>query len=155
MEQTSILVAPPGDLARQQHTHAPIRIMRGVSAALAMDPAHAGPWDIWNAIALARMHAINVSHRQPPTFVGQSCLRLMGIRGWSQNPPITIFRASRRSTSILPSCTFASTTVPTTSISCSPFPPLSAERVTIDGLTTEHPYDALVRCALHEEPLEE
>ena len=66
MEQTSILVAPPGDLARQQHTHAPIRIMRGVSAALAMDPAHAGPWDIWDAIALARMHAVNVSHRQPP-----------------------------------------------------------------------------------------
>lgn len=154
MEQTSILVAPPGDLARQQHTHAPIRIMRGVSAALAMDPAHAGPWDIWDAIALARMHAVNVSHRQPPTFVGQSCLRLMGIRGWSQNPPITIFRASRRSTSALPSCTVASTTVPATSVSCSPLPPLSAERVTIDGLTTEHPYDALVRCTLHEEPLE-
>ena len=78
----------------------------------------------------------------------------MGIRGWSQNPPITIFRASRRSTSALPSCTVASTTVPATSVSCSPLPPLSAERVTIDGLTTEHPYDALVRCTLHEEPLE-
>ena len=154
MEQTSILVAPPIDMARQQHAQTPIRIMRGVSAVLSMDPANAGPWDIWNAIALARMHAVNVSHRQLPVFVGQSCLRLMGIRGWSQNPPITIFRASRRSTSVLPSCTFASTTVPATSVSCSPFPPLSAERITIDGLTTEHPYDALVRCALHEEPLE-
>ena len=128
--------------------------MRGVSAVLAMDPENARPWDVWDAIALARMHAVNVSHRQRPIFVGQSCLRLLGIRGWSQNPPITIFRTSRRSTSVLPSCTFASTTVPTTSISCSPFPPLSAERVITDGLTTEHPYDALVRCALHEEPLE-
>ena len=78
----------------------------------------------------------------------------MGIRGWSQNPPITIFRGSRRSTSQLPSCVVASMTVPATSVSCSPFPPLSSERSTIDGLTTEHPYDALVRCALHEEPLE-
>ena len=154
MEQTSILVAPPGDGTRQQHAYAPIRIMRGVSAVLDMDPANAGPWDIWNAITHARMHAVNASHRQPPIFIGQSCLRLMGIRGWAQNPPITIFRASRRSTSVLPSCTVASTTVPATSVSCSPFPPLSAERFTVDGLTTEHPYDALVRCALHEEPLE-
>lgn len=66
MEQTSILVAPPGDLARQQHAHTPIRIMRGVSAVLALDPENARPWDVWDAITLARMHAVNVSHRQRP-----------------------------------------------------------------------------------------
>lgn len=154
MEQTSILVAPHSDAPDQQHTHVPTRIMRGVSALLDIDPTSAGPWDTWEAIARARMHAVNVSHQQTPVFVGQSCLRLMGIRGWSQNPPITIFRGSRRSTSRLPSCVVASMTVPATSVSCSPFPPLSSERSTIDGLTTEHPYDALVRCALHEDPLE-
>ena len=154
MTQHSFLVAPPRDLASHQQPHSPIRIMRGVSAVLGMDPTNADPWEIWEAITHARMHAVNVSHKQHPLFVGQSCLRLAGIHGWSQNPPITIFRASRRSTTLLPSCTLCSTTVPATSVSCSPFPPLSRERATIDGLTTEHPYDALLRCALHDEPLE-
>ena len=154
MTQHSFLVAPPRDLASHQQPHSPIRIMRGVSAVLGMDPTNADPWEIWEAITQARMHAVNVSHTQPPLFVGQSCLRLAGIHGWSQNPPIIIFRASRRSTTRLPSCTLCSTTVPATSVSCSPFPPLSRERATIDGLTTEHPYDALLRCALHDESLE-
>lgn len=154
MTHHSFLVAPPRDLASHQQPHSPIRIMRGVSAVLGMDPTNADPWEIWEAITHARMHAVNVSHKQPPLFVGQSCLRLAGIHGWSQNPPITIFRASRRSTTRLPSCTLCSTTVPATSVSCSPFPPLSRERATIDGLTTEHPYDALLRCALHDESLE-
>lgn len=128
--------------------------MRGVCAALPLDPADVNPWDVWDAVTRARMHAINTSHENSPVFVGQSCLRLLGIRGWSQNPPVTIYRNKRRCTSSLPSCRVGSTTVPATAVSCSQFPPLSEERTRIDGLVTEHPYDALVRCALHEEPLE-
>ena len=128
--------------------------MRGVCAVLPLDSKNSNPWDVWDAVARARMHAVDTSHKDSPIFVGQSCLRLMGIRGWSQNPPVTIYRENRRCTSSLPSCHVSSTTVPATSVSCSGFPPLSEERSRIDGLVVEHPYDALVRCALHDEPLE-
>ena len=154
MAQTSILIVPPADAVPQRHNTTPVHIMRGVSAVLPLDPANANPWDVWDAISRARMHAVKASHEQPPIFVGQSCLRLMGIHGWSQNPPITIYRPNRRCTSVVPSCSFGSVRVPVTSVSCSSIPPLSEERSTFDGLITEHPYDALVRCALHEEPLE-
>ena len=128
--------------------------MRGVCAVLPLDSTNANPWDVWDAVARARIHAVDTSHEHSPVFVGQSCLRLLGIRGWSQNPPVTIYRENRRCTSSLPSCSVGSTTVPPTSVSCSQFPPLSKERSRIEGLVVEPPYDALVRCALHEEPLE-
>ena len=128
--------------------------MRGICAVLPLDSISSNPWDVWDAVARARMHAVNASHKHSPIFIGQSCLRLLGIRGWSQNPPVTIYRDNRRCTSSLPSCHVGSTTVPATSVSCSEFPPLSEERRRIDGLVVEHPYDALVRCALHDEPLE-
>ena len=48
----------------ESETHVPTRIMRGVSALLDIDPTSAGPWDTWEAIARARMHAVNVSHQQ-------------------------------------------------------------------------------------------
>ena len=64
MTHHSFLVAPPRDLASHQQPHSPIRIMRGVSAVLGMDPTNADPWEIWEAITHARMHAVNVSHKQ-------------------------------------------------------------------------------------------
>lgn len=154
MTQTSIIIAPPADLPRNQSPSTTVHIMRGVCAVLPLDSTNADPWEVWDAVTRARMHAVNNSHERSPIFVGQSCLRLLGIHGWSQNPPVTIYREHRRCTSSLPSCSVGSTTVPPTSVSCSQFPPLSQERSRIDGLITEHPYDALVRCALHEEPLE-
>ncbi len=154
MGHSSVLIVPPADTTDRAQASTPVRLIRGVSAALPLDPANASPWEVWHAVALARMYAVNASHEQAPVFIGQSCLRLLGIQGWSHNPPITIYRPKRRCTSALPACSVGSTTVPPTSVSCSPFPPLSEERVTTNGLVTEHPYDALVRCALHEDPLE-
>lgn len=154
MTKSSIIIAPPTDAPREQSTSTLAHIMRGVCAVLPLDSTNANPWDVWDAVARARIHAVDTSHEHSPVFVGQSCLRLLGIRGWSQNPPVTIYRENRRCTSSLPSCSVGSTTVPPTSVSCSQFPPLSKERSRIEGLVVEHPYDALVRCALHEEPLE-
>ena len=154
MTQASIIIPPPADLPRNQSTSTTVHIMRGVCAVLPLDSTNADPWEVWDAVTRARIHAVNTSHEHSPVFVGQSCLRLLGIRGWSQNPPVTIYREHRRCTSSLPSCSVGSTTVPATSVSCSEFPPLSEERNRIDGLVVEHPYDALVRSALHDEPLE-
>lgn len=154
MTQASIIITPPADSPREQPTSTMVRIMRGICAVLPLDSKNSNPWDVWEAVARARMYAVDTSHKDSPIFVGQSCLRLLGIHGWSQNPPVTIYRDNRRCTSSLPSCHIGSTTVPATSVSCSEFPPLSEERNRIDGLVVEHPYDALVRSALHDEPLE-
>lgn len=154
MTQMPILITLPPETTCHCPDTTTVRIMRGVGAAVPLDAASAGPWEVWDAVARARLHAVNASHEQAPVFVGTSCLRLIGIQGWAQNPTITIYRPNRRCTSTLPSCRVGSTTVPETSVSCSPFPPLSTTRTTVDGLVTEHPYDALVRCALHEDPLE-
>ena len=154
MTKSSIIIAPPADAPREQSASTLAHIMRGVCAVLPLDSTNANPWDVWDVVARARIHAVDTSHEHSPVFVGQSCLRLLGIRGWSQNPPVTIYRENRRCTSSLPSCSVGSTTVPPTSVSCSQFPPLSKERSRIEGLVVEHPYDALVRSALHDEPLE-
>ena len=154
MTQDSIIITPPAASPREQPTSTLVRIMRGICAVLPLDSINSNPWDVWEAVARARMYAVDASHKHSSIFVGQSCLRLLGIRGWSQNPPVTIYRDNRRCTSSRPSCHVGSTTVPATSVSCSEFPPLSEERNRIDGLVVEHPYDALVRCALHDEPLE-
>ena len=154
MTQMPILITLPPETTCHCPDTTTVRIMRGVGAVVPLDAASAGPWEVWDAVARARLHAVNASHEQAPVFVGTSCLRLIGIHGWAQNPTITIYRPHRRCTSTLPSCCVGSTTVPETSVSCSPFPPLSTTRATVDGLVTEHPYDALVRCALHEDPLE-
>ena len=85
MTKSSIIIAPPTDAPREQSTSTLAHIMRGVCAVLPVDSTNANPWDVWDAVARARIHAVDTSHEHSPVFVGQSCLRLLGIRGWSQN----------------------------------------------------------------------
>lgn len=33
-------------------------------------------------------------------------------------------------------------------------PPITSERTQVSGLLTEHPYDALIRCAMHDDALQ-
>lgn len=138
----------------QAYSPVTVRIMRGIAAALPLHPDKSSPWEIWNAVALARIHVVNASLQHQALYVGRSCLLLNGIQGWSANPQITIYRPTRRSTSRLPACSIGSTTVPETRVTCSTIPPLSEERRRTNGLETEHPYDALIRCVQQEEPLE-
>ncbi len=147
---TDVLQTPKS----QAHSPVTVRIMRGIAAALPLHPDESTPWEIWNAVALARIHAVNASLQHQALYVGRSCLLLNGIQGWSANPQITIYRPTRRSTSRLPACSVGSTTVPETGVTCSSIPPLSEERRRTNGLETEHPYDALIRCVQQEEPLE-
>ena len=39
-----------------------VHIMRGICAVLPLDPISSNPWDVWDAVARARMHAVNASH---------------------------------------------------------------------------------------------
>ena len=97
MTQDSIIITPPADSPREQPTSTLVRIMRGICAVLPLDSINSNPWDVWEAVARARMYAVDTSHKHSSIFVGQSCLRLLGVRGWSQNPPVTIYRDNRRS----------------------------------------------------------
>ena len=92
MTQMPILITLPPETTRHCPDTTTVRIMRGVGAVVPLDAASAGPWEVWDAVAHARLHAVNASHEQAPVFVGTSCLRLIGIHGWAQNPTITIYR---------------------------------------------------------------
>jgi len=127
---TDVLQTPKS----QAHSPVTVRIMRGIAAALPLHPDESTPWEIWNAVALARIHAVNASLQHQALYVGRSCLLLNGIQGWSANPQITIYRPTRRSTSRLPACSVGSTTVPETGVTCSSIPPLSEERVKSCGV---------------------
>ena len=105
---TDVLQTPKS----QAHSPVTVRIMRGIAAALPLHPDESTPWEIWNAVAIARIHAVNASLQHQALYVGRSCLLLNGIQGWSANPQITIYRPTRRSTSRLPACSVGSTTVP-------------------------------------------
>ena len=84
MTQASIIITPPADSPREQPTSTLVRIMRGICAVLPLDSINSTPWDVWEAVARARMYAVDASHKHSSIFVGQSCLRLLGIHGWSQ-----------------------------------------------------------------------
>ena len=129
----------------QAYSPVTVRIMRGIAAALPLHPDKSTPWEIWNAVALARIHVVSASLQHQALYVGRSCLLLNGIQGWSTNPKITIYRPTRRSTSRLPACSIGSTTVPETCVTCSTIPPLSEERRRTNGLETEHPYEVVSR----------
>lgn len=66
--------APPGaDGSRE------VRIKYGFRAWISNAPADLPRWEIWEAIALARIAAVNGSLESTPTFVGSSALLLHGI----------------------------------------------------------------------------
>ena len=82
---TDVLQTPKS----QAHSPVTVRIMRGIAAAIPLHPDESTPWEIWNAVALARIHAVNASLQHQALYVGRSCLLLNGIQGWSANPQIT------------------------------------------------------------------
>ena len=81
MTQMPILITLPPETTRHCPDTTTVRIMRGVGAVVPLNAASAGPWEVWDAVARARLHAVNASHEQAPVFVGTSCLRLMAYTG--------------------------------------------------------------------------
>ena len=79
MTQDSIIITPPAASHREQPTSTLVRIMRGICAVLPLDSINSNPWDVWEAVARARMYAVDASHKHSSIFVGRSCLHWLGI----------------------------------------------------------------------------
>lgn len=68
MTQDSIIITPPAASHREQPTSTLVRIMRGICAVLPLDSINSNPWDVWEAVARARMYAVDASHKHSSIF---------------------------------------------------------------------------------------
>ena len=143
-----------GSSCRSSHLKGQLRLHRGAYVRLPFDLNSAKPWEIWESIALARIIA-SVQQRDPtPLIVGSSALLLHGVRGWTTNPNVELYQAQRRTSQLIPPCRCGTVSVPATLRVHRRTPPITSERTQVSGLLTEHPYDALIRCAMHDDALQ-
>lgn len=143
-----------GSSSRSSHLKGQLRLHRGAYVRLPFDLSQAKPWEIWESIALARIIA-SVQQRDPtPLVVGNSALLLHGVRGWIANPNVELYQPKRRTSQLIPSCRCATNSVPAVRRVYRRTPPITSERTQVSGLLTEHPYDALIRCAMHDDALQ-
>ena len=143
-----------GSSCRSSHLKGQLRLHRGAYVRLPFDLNSAKPWEIWESIALARIIA-SVQQRDPtPLIVGSSALLLHGVRGWTTNPNVELYQAQRRTSQLIPPCRCGTVSVPATLRVHRRTPPITSERARVSGILTEHPYDALIRCAMHDDALQ-
>ena len=143
-----------GSSSRSSHLKGQLRVHRGAYVRLPFDLSQAKPWEIWESIALARIIA-SVQRRDPtPLIVGSSALLLHGVRGWIANPNVELYQPKRRTSELIPSCRCGTVSVPAALRVYRRTPPITSERTRVSGLLTEHPYDALIRCAMHDDALQ-
>jgi len=62
MSQMPILITLPPETTCLCPDTTTVRIMRGVGAVIPLDAASAGPWEVWDAVARARLHAVTAAH---------------------------------------------------------------------------------------------
>ena len=143
-----------GSSCRSSHLKGQLRLHRGAYVRLPFDLNSAKPWEIWESIALARIIA-SVQQRDPtPLIVGSSALLLHGVRGWTTNPNVELYQAQRRTSQLIPPFRCAAKPVPAVRRVYRRGPPITSERARVSGILTEHPYDALIRCAMHDDALQ-
>lgn len=113
----------------------------------------AHPWDIWKAVNVARLHALEYQSTQRLVFTGNSALLLHGIPTWSTNPDVEVWPGETR-LRIAPFRAVAhpKTTVPSAQVISRIVKPRSVDRV--DTLEAESPTEAAVRLALNDYSLE-
>lgn len=141
--------APPGADGPRE-----VRIKYGFRAWISNAHADLPRWEIWEAIALARIAAVNGSLESTPTFVGSSALLLHGITGWVKNPDVTIHIDARRRTTWLPEVLFGDVRIPPVRVSCRRSRPLTGEpSLHGSGFLVESPQDALLRVVMGDEQL--
>lgn len=131
-----------------------LRLHRGAYVQLPFDLSQAKPWEIWESIALARIIASVQQGQSRPLIVGTSALLLHGVQGWISNPNVELYQPQRRTSQLIPSCRCGTISVPATLRVYRRTPPITSERMQVSGLITEHPYDALIRCAMHDDALQ-
>ena len=143
-----------GSSSRSSHLKGQLRLHRGAYVRLPFDLSQAKPWEIWESIALARIIA-SVQRRDPtPLVVGSSALLFHGVRGWIVNPNVELYQPKRRTSQLIPPFRCAAKPVPAVRRVYRRGPPITSERTRVSGLLTEHPYDALIRCAMHDDALQ-
>ena len=130
------------------------RLYRGAYVQLPFDPSSAKPWDIWKSIALARIIASVQQGDPTPLVAGTSALLLHDVQGWIANPNVELYQPQRRTSQLIPPCRCAAKPVPAVRRVYRRAPPITSERARVSGILTEHPYDALIRCAMHDDALQ-
>ena len=89
-----------------------------------------------------------------PLVVGTSALLLHGVQGWIANPNVELYQPKRRTSQLIPPCRCGTVSVPAALRVYRRTPPITSEHTRVSGLLTEHPYDALIRCAMHDDALQ-
>lgn len=143
-----------GSSSKSSHLKGQLRLHRGAYVQLPFDLSQAKPWEIWESIALARIIASVQQGKTTPLVVGSSSLLLQGVQGWISNPNVELYQPQRRTSQLIPSCRCGTISVPATLRVYRRTPPITSERMQVSGLITEHPYDALIRCAMHDDALQ-
>lgn len=143
-----------GSSSRSSHLKGQLRLHRGAYVRLPFDLSQARSWDIWESIALARIIASVQQSDPTPLVVGSSALLLHGVRGWVANPNVELYQPKRRTSQLIPPCRCGTVSVPAALRVYRRTPPITSERTRVSGLLTEHPYDALIRCAMHDDALQ-
>ena len=143
-----------GSSSKSSHLKGQLRLHRGAYVQLPFDLSQAKPWEIWESIALARIIASVQQGKTTPLVVGSSALLLHGVRGWISNPNVELYQPQRRTSQLIPPCRCGTISVPATLRVYRRTPPITSERTQVSGLLTEHPYDALIRCAMHDDALQ-
>ena len=143
-----------GSSSKSSHLKGQLRLHRGAYVQLPFDLSKAKPWEIWESIALARIIASVQQGKTTPLVVGSSALLLHGVRGWISNPNVELYQPQRRTSQLIPPCRCGTISVPAILRVYRRTPPITSERTRVSGILTEHPYDALIRCAMHDDALQ-
>ena len=131
-----------------------VRIKRGFRASFPCIRPNPPRWEVWEAIALARIAAVKDSLEPTPVFVGSSALLLHGITGWVKNPDVVIHTDTKRRTTGLPAVVLRGVRTPPSRVSCRRTPPLIEDpHPNRDGFLVESPEDALLRVVMSDEQL--
>ena len=131
-----------------------VRIKRGFRASIPCTQADPPRWEVWEAIALARIAAVKDSLEPTPVFVGSSALLLHGITGWVKNPDVVIHTNAKRRTTGLPAVVLRGVRTPPIRVSCRRAPPLvEGPQPHSEGFLVESPEDALLRVVIGDEQL--
>ena len=154
MQLPHVTLSHRGSSSKSSHLKGQLRLHRGAYVQLPFDLSQAKPWEIWESIALARIIASVQQGKTTPLVVGSSALLLHGVRGWISNPNVELYQPQRRTSQLIPPCRCGTISVPATLRVYRRTPPITSERTQVSGLLTEHPYDALIRCAMHDDALQ-
>ena len=111
----------------------------------------ARPWEIWQSINIARLHALDYQSSQRLVFTGNSALLLHGIPTWSTNSCVEAWPSkSDFQLRPYPAVQHRHTVVPGVPVICRHKAPQSISQV--DGLEAESPVEAVIRLTLNEQP---